>query len=185
MGVLSPRFKTLPLEIINRIFMYVGSPTAILIRESPYYQKSLPFLSLHVHRYRRIPRYMSSRQCIADYQQDIYWTISNHLHPQDWRRIQLFYIHSNTPRTSSSDIPFSEDIGFNFSNFYTNYMLTTAHYYRAYASPRHQLVHDMLSSHRFPFSDLSTNKFLCVTLVLWFALLTTYTLFSIFTSMVA
>lgn len=185
MTLLSPRFKTLPPEIINRIFMYLGSPTAILIRESPYYQKSLPFLLLNVQRYRRIPRYLSSRQCIADYQQDIYWTISNHLHPEDWRRIELFYIHSNTPRTSSSHPRFSEDIGFNFSNFYTNYMLSTSHYYRAYALRRHHWFIEVFSRQRFHVPDVSAENFIGAILIMWFALVISYTLFAIITSMTA
>jgi hypothetical protein len=37
----------LPIEIINKIFLYVSSPTYVLIQGSPFFKKAFPFMELN------------------------------------------------------------------------------------------------------------------------------------------
>lgn len=122
------------MEIINHIFMYLSSPTSKIIQQSSYFKRHLPFLLLATRRGYQLPRSRSSRECLADYQHDIYWRIGNHLHPEDNTRVELFFEHSNRNHV----ILFSENIGFDFTIFYERYMLSTSHYYID-TPPRHRL----------------------------------------------
>jgi hypothetical protein len=51
----------LPIEIVNKIFMYVSSPTARLIKESQYYRTIFPFFYLkRVHYQKEIDLYFQN-----------------------------------------------------------------------------------------------------------------------------
>lgn len=74
-----------PIEIINKIFTYVSSNVACLIRESRFYQKEFPFFYLnHVSSYDVI--YMNLENDIVDinkmvYNDRIYFNFLNGISP--------------------------------------------------------------------------------------------------------
>lgn len=121
--------ERLPPEIVSYIYMYVQSPTAVLIRNSKYFHSSFPFLFLRKLSYahhRRFPLPPSYANCLAYYQYDVYWTIVQWQHPIVRGRYRLNFVHTSEHSIVPQD-PFhhySENIGLDLEYYYTMYMNT-------------------------------------------------------------
>lgn len=92
----------LPLEIINKIFTYISSNTANIIKESQFYGKTFPFF------YLRQVEYDCIRKILNDYHQiNIY--INNNKDLSSYDRYHIRHIFTN----DDSFINISEHTGIN------------------------------------------------------------------------
>ena len=105
----------LPIEIVNKIFLFVSSPTSELIRESKYYNKSFPILYLDKVVNCSLDKNISFLECRSYYQYDVYWKILEHQKTDEPTRYQLFHIFTNYKKEEA----FSEDTKVNIEYFYT------------------------------------------------------------------
>lgn len=121
-----------PMEIVNKIFMYVSSPTASIIQQSKYYARDLPFLLLRPVILKIVPKNKPSYiECIVDYHNDIYSKIAEYQNPLFRRRIFLFYVYTNYESRDQSN-----DLGVDIGEYYDKYSSCILHYYDcAYEQP--------------------------------------------------
>lgn len=118
---------SIPTEIINKIFMYIESPTNDIIKQSKYYQSSFPFLLLNKLRTSPQDKSISLRNCIIDYHHTIYWTVAENEHPLYPGKYKLFHIYTNK-YNNYSDI-YSENMGISMVYYY---QLFVSKYYDEY-----------------------------------------------------
>ena len=127
-----------PTDLVNKIFLYMQSPTAPLIRRSKFYGAPFPFLYLRklwYVRYTRYPIPPSYAECLAYYQYDVYWKIVQWQHPVARGRYRLGHVHTSSPLPEA----YSEDIGVDMEGFYTTFMNTV--YNRLITNHMHRIRH--------------------------------------------
>jgi len=132
----TPMIPVVPMEIVNKIFMYVSSPTAFIIQQSKYYARDLPFLLLRPVILKIVPKNKPSYvECIVDYHNDIYSKIAEYQDPLFQRRIFLFYVYTNYKSRNQSN-----DLGVDIGEYYDKYSSRILHYYDCAYEPRTGLL---------------------------------------------
>lgn len=86
----------LPIEIINKIFLFLKSDTSDVIKSSKFYNSSFPILFLNTRKitYDR-PLSKLQLQCLAFYQYDVYWKILENQNTNCVSKYKLFHIFTN------------------------------------------------------------------------------------------
>lgn len=117
----------LPMEVINKIFLFMKSPTVQIFKESVFYKHDLPFLLLSKRA--RVPcQYIATTKsfemCMAEYVYDIYFKIASNVHPLCNERISLFYIYRNY----DSSHKYSKDLGINVRKPYFDLLVRRRHH---------------------------------------------------------
>lgn len=116
---------SLPVEIVNRIFSYMSSPTAMILKQTLYYRHDLPFLLLRQGMMeRRVHINKNLEPFNFEVSQDyfkIYSKILLHQHPHCERCISLFYVYT----ANSVSRRYSRDLNVSVRQHYfsfVNYM---------------------------------------------------------------
>jgi hypothetical protein len=114
----------LPIEIINRIFLFIKSDISDIIKSSEFYNISFPFLLLNTRE--RIDTSLSKHQldCLAYYQYDVYWKILKYQNPKCVSKYQLFHIFTNDKNTNF----YSEDTKINLVFKYNKFVILLRKY---------------------------------------------------------
>lgn len=121
----------IPIEIINKIFMYIESPTNDIIKHSKYYGSSFPFLLLKKLRMSPTNKSVSLQDCIVHYHHTIYWKVAENEHPLFPGKYKLFHIYNNNNKYDNNQRDtYSENMGISMLYYYQ--LFVSKYYYDEY-----------------------------------------------------